>query len=159
MPKFTKVDFIEPFQRAYTFTVIALFIVLGYIILVSFGPRIETSYFPVVMDAEVMAQQVAGPDEYRLRIAFTKVRACEYRGLQWFAGHPDESFESATLRIDEETGTRPVGRNLSQWWIVALPPGTVWQFGVVEHECGFPWTTRTILGPFRVRTGADVVVP
>ena len=159
MPKFAKIDFIEPFQRAFTFTVVALCIVLGYIALISFGPRYESSYFPVLVDAEVLTQKGIAPDVYRLRVAFAKVRSCEYRDLQWYAGHPDGAFESAEVEIERPAGTRPIGRNLSQWWTVSLPPHTEWHFGVVEHECGLPWTSRTLIGPFRVRSGLDAMVP
>ena len=154
---FKKIDFIEPVQRALTFSVVALTIVVGYLGLIHFGPKIERAYFPVVKDAGIVTVERAAPDQFALKIAFTKDRACEFTTLSWYVGHPEQAF-SATEVAFSAHGTRPLGRNIAGRWLVTIPDGTDWTFGIVRHECGLPWTSESVIGPFSVRSLLDGAV-
>lgn len=121
-----------------------------YLALVSFGPGIEGKFFPVITRYELTNVRAVGDGGFSFRPAFTKARDCTYFGVTWFAQDDLGNLTRVQLgRVDAgppETG--PIGNRVGNRVVLYPPEGTVSIFALNHHECGTPWQTRTLVGPF-----------
>jgi hypothetical protein len=107
----------------------------------SVGPYLESRYFPVTRDVEVVQEHIsdAGTSFY---VRFDKVRRCDFDGLAWYDGN-------RRLWVDFEPGakraprTRPPGDQYAGPWFVEGLQGTTGSRAFVYHRCHPLWTTIT----------------
>lgn len=140
-----------------------------YLFAMSWGPYLESRYFPVTEDYEVVDyREMSGG--VGIRIRFDKVRPCDYGGMAWYSGTPFTEASRVWIVFHDQymgnANTRSLGTHTTGWWDVYLSDRDKEKpmFGVVEHECGLPWTSRTVIGPFDqgrlipvVPTSADAI--
>lgn len=123
-----------------------------YLALVSFGPGIEGRFFPVITKYELHNVRSVGDGGFSFRASFTKTRDCTYFGVTWFA--QDEFGNLTRIQLGKvDAGppmTGPTGLRLGDRVVLYPPAGTVSIFGLNHHECGTPWQTRTMVGPFPI---------
>lgn len=132
--------------------VVAFCLYLG---LVSFGPGIEGKFFPVIANYELTNIRAVSNGGFSFRPTFIKKRDCTYFGVTWFA--QDEAGNLTRLHLGRmdagppETG--PTGGRVGDRVALYPPDGTVAVFGLNHHECGTPWQTRTLVGPYPLVNG------
>lgn len=123
---------------------------------VTLGPGIEGKFFPVITDYQLMNIRAVSGDGFSFRGAFTKKRDCTYYGVTWFAQDQAGNLTRIQLGRQSEAGppiTGPVGQRIGDRVTLYPPDGTVSIFGLNHHQCGTPWQTRTMVGPFAVIDG------
>ena len=132
------------------------------------GPPFETRFFPVVRDFRV-ERAVMSDDNRNMTIwvSFVKMRRCAFVDMTWYVGRPDADFERVPLEFKDlnsgPNSTRPKGRNYAGPWLVwtsfapdiKQPIDDQWQFSVVRHNCGLPWLTETVQGPFKLPSSSQ----
>lgn len=142
------------FYRAITVLVGGLVAIGLYVLLISFGPQLEGRIFPVVdlyALVDVRAEENGG---ISFSTRFEKERDCYYYGVSWFA--PDERGDLARIQLMPLTAdptapmTGPVGPRVGRRNVLYPPAGTTQLFAVMHHACGWPWQTRTVIGPFPI---------
>lgn len=113
----------------------------------SIGAAYEGRWFPVVDHERVVEVSVVDASTISILIEVDKVRACGFLEFGWYSGNPGEAFKRATV-VDPRPATRPTGAQyLGPWTIAGMGRGSL-MFGVVRHDCGWPWATETTIGPF-----------
>ena len=132
-------------------TVITVMIILP--LTFSFGPILETKYFPVVSNLVITAvSDKTSQDGYiELYGHIDKNRTCEYQGANWYAGEPNRDFtriytKRSTEDINSPTGTRyfgPLKLGINE----SLQRYNYKIFLVAEYDCHPGWKSLSILGP------------
>lgn len=133
--------------------IIAFCLYLG---LVSVGPGIEGRFFPVITDYHLENIRTVQNGGFSFRATFTKKRDCTYFGVTWFAQDDKGALTRIQLVRQQQPGppiTGPTGKRVGERITMYPPAGTVQIFGLNHHECGTPWQTRTMVGPFAVTNG------
>lgn len=139
--------------------VIAFALYLG---LVTIGPGVEGKFFPVIADYRLENLRAVSNGGYSFRASFTKKRDCTYFGVTWFAQDPSGNLTRIQLGRSNQPGppiTGPTGQRLGDRVTLYPPAGTVSIFGLNHHECGTPWQTRTMVGPYPVIDGRPNATP
>lgn len=136
---------------------------LMYLLFLTFGPTIESKFFPVVRFEDVVQQR--NGRTIRIDTTFDKLRACEYIDSQWYVKNKSDRFidvMAATVNYHNATQgfTRPVGQNYDRDWEVTLPDAheefrSI--FMVINYKCGWPWVTQAIVGPYKLAGAKDAV--
>jgi len=119
------------------------------------GPKVETTYFPVVSKLEILSMTAGSePGTTVITTAFDKFRTCDYLGLAWYRGKQDTVFERVSVVLQRKTGdtsspNRPTGRQTSGPWIIGMPIEEIKQnsFAQLFHRCHPFWTTITEFYP------------
>lgn len=139
------------------------FIAFGfYVFLILFGPSIEGRFAPVLTDyrlENIRAKQGGG---FSFRPAFTKVRDCTYYGVTWFAQSEGGELTRIQMGRTSDPGppiTGPVGARRGERVALYPPADTKAIFALNHHECGTPWQTRTMVGPFMIFNGLPQTLP
>lgn len=133
-----------------------VFAALFYIGFVAIGPGIEGKFFPVIANYKLENLRAVANGGYSFRPSFTKKRDCTYFGVTWFAQDASGNLTRIQLGRQSQPGppiTGPTGLRVGDRVTLYPPEGTVSIFGLNHHECGTPWQTRTMVGPFPVIDG------
>lgn len=133
-----------------------------YLIFISFGPGIEGRFFPVIGNYQLDNIRSLQDGGFSFRPTFTKERDCTYFGVTWFAQDADGNLTRIQLGRQSNQGppvTGPTGKRLGERQTLFPPQGTVSIFGLNHHECGTPWQTRTMVGPFPIIDGKLMPAP
>lgn len=134
-----------------------------YLSVVVVGPTVEGKWFPVVLDYQLAAFTHEADGAVSFRPVFRKVRECTNFGSTWYA--PDEAGNFTRLqllpkdRTAEPPATGPLSARIGQPSMVYPPPGATMLMGVLSHDCGLMWQTRTALGPFSLVDGKPIKAP
>lgn len=127
-----------------------------YFAFIGWGPMIEGRFFPVIKNYELHnIRAVQNGEGFSFSPTFDKTRDCTYYGVTWFAQGESGGLGRIQLgRVNSGPPTTgPTGVRIGDRVTLYPPPGTISIFGVNHHECGMPWQTRTIVGPFEVVDG------
>lgn len=135
-----------------------------YLTIVLMGPTIEGRYFPVVENYRLIdfrpTDDGAG---VQFRASFVKVRDCAYYGVYWYAPDPEGNFVRLQVqqigRDPVPPTTGPMGPRVSMPQAIFPPAGSQSIVGVMNHDCGLVWQTRTIIGPFDLANGKPIDAP
>lgn len=133
-----------------------LFAALLYLGFVSVGPGIEGKFMPVLADYRLDAIRPLANAGFSFRPTFVKKRDCTYFGVTWFAQDETGNLTRIQLGRQSQPGppiTGPIGRRVGERVSLYPPQGTLSIFGLNHHECGTPWQTRTMVGPFPIING------
>ena len=145
------------------------FFALLYILVMHAGPQLEFASRPVVSNVSItVLEKTEETVDFLLR--FSKDRPCQATGAAWFVQTPNGT-EAVTMRFldPEPIDDRPMGWNVSRPIRVSIPRRlqAYESFGIARYNCGMPWNTTAIFGPFppfwtvtpQSRTNALVVKP
>ena len=130
-----------------------------YLLFVTVGPSIEGKLFPVIKDYQLSDINKLENGGLAFNPTFDKVRDCTYYGVTWFS--PDEKGNLSRIQT-QRTGdyttatapqTGPLGHRSGNTQIIVPPEGASQIFGIMHHDCGLLWQTRTTVGPFSLETG------
>lgn len=126
-----------------------------YLGLITFGPGLEGRFFPVIINYQLQNVRAVAEDGFSFRPIFTKVRDCTYFGVTWFAQDTEGNLTRLQLGRMEAGPpmTGPTGGRVGDRVALYPPAGTVAIFGLNHHDCGAPWQTRTLVGPFPIVDG------
>lgn len=134
-----------------------LVLIIGaYITVFNVGPYAETALWPVVKDFRVLAEHELADGRVSLdQVEFSKARNCEYIGISWYRGSRGGVFERVPVETRRRTGddsspNRPLGRQRTGPWIIALPSLEELKgnsFAELQHRCQPLWITTTRLYP------------
>lgn len=132
---------------------VAALLYIGFIVT---GPGVEGSFFPVLSDYELKNVRHVQNDGFSFRPSFTKTRDCTYFGVTWFA--QDEAGNLTRIQLGRNSNpgppiTGPTGLRIGERQTLYPPEGTTSIFALNHHECGTPWQTRTMVGPFQIING------
>lgn len=118
------------------------------------GPALETKYWPVVSKLRIISTEETPEGFIKLRVQFTKLRACEYIGLAWYVGERPDNFERVAVSVmrdphDVGSPNRPLGTQKAGPWIVAISSADFYSnsFAQLQHRCHPFWTTTTEFYP------------
>lgn len=117
-------------------------------LVLSFAGNIEGRVAPVVSDFQITRMETAGEGFTRFWGTAVRVRDCKWRGMNWYLGDGN-SDASATVRIEESTKIRRLGKFSFGPWVAAVTPDELRDktFAVAIHECHPLWSTRTRIYP------------
>ena len=117
------------------------------------GPAIETRYFPVVDKLIIDKVEFREPEMTRVWASFRKLRSCDYLGIAWFRGTPDD-FKRVPVILhrqpdDQSSPNRPVGYQHAGPWDVGMPAKDIAtnSFAILSHRCHGLWPTTTNFYP------------
>lgn len=133
-----------------------LFAAMIYLGFVTIGPGIEGKFFPVITNYKLENMRAVQNGGFSFRASFTKKRDCTYYGVTWFAQDAKGNLTRIQLARSDSPGppiTGPTGQRLGDRVTLYPPAGSLFIFGLNHHECGTPWQTRTMVGPFPVING------
>lgn len=131
-----------------------------YILVITFGPSIEGRIAPVLINYELTEVRSEENGGFSFVSRFYKQRDCSAYGTAWFAQDPQtgDLGKINARRLDDpgpiETG--PTGPRVGTRQAFYPPAGSRFIMGVANHDCGYPWQTRTPLGPFPIIDGLPV---
>ncbi|NEH72253.1 hypothetical protein [Rhizobium leguminosarum] len=118
------------------------------------GPAIETRYLPAVSKLTITSIEETSDGRTRIRVAFRKLRDCEYIGITWFVGSRPDSFERVSVVLmrdqnDTSSPNRPIGYQTAGPWIIGVPPEDLknHSFAQLVHRCHPFWPTVTDFFP------------
>ncbi len=118
------------------------------------GPAIETSYWPVVSKLEITSIEPAAGGKTKIRVAFRKLRDCDYLGISWFVGDRLSNFERVSVELmrdpsDTSSPNRPLGYQHAGPWIVGISPDELksHSFTQLQHRCHPFWNSITDFYP------------
>lgn len=102
----------------------------------------ETTYNPVsrTIGWKVLERT---PDYMVLEIEFRKIRKCEYRNMQVFAGERNGRSFDVNAEFEVEQGSRPTGAYAVQNWKLYTNEPVTNLYADVIHKCHFFWDTRS----------------
>lgn len=132
---------------------VAALLYLGFVVV---GPGIEGRFYPVITDYRLENIRTVQNGGFSFRPTFIKKRDCTYYGVTWFAEDDAGALVRIQLGRQAQPGpplTGPTGARLGDRVTLYPPEGTVSVFGLNHHECGTPWQTRTMVGPFPIING------
>lgn len=132
-------------------------VVALYLLVVGVGPAVEAKMFPVITGYHLAQPRHTSTGGITFYPEFEKTRDCTYYGINWFA--PDErgnliriqSRRAEGPQVAPETG--PVGQRRGERQYILPPAGTEQFYGIMHHQCGPLWQTRTQVGPFSMKDG------
>lgn len=127
-----------------------------YFAFIIWGPAVEGRFSPVITNYELHnVRSVQNGAGFSFQPTFEKTRDCTYYGVTWFA--QDENGRLMRVQLGRVNAgppvTGPTGDRLGDRVTLFPPEGSVAIFGINHHECGLPWQTRTIVGPFEIIDG------
>lgn len=127
-----------------------------YLGLVTFGPGLEGRFFPVITNYQLENIRLINGGGFSFRPSFVKARDCTYFGVTWFA--EDDTGDLTRIQLGKQSDpsppiTGPVGQRTGERQTLFPPEGTVSIWALNHHQCGTPWQTRTMVGPFVVEGG------
>lgn len=147
---------LEAASKAWRVLVVGFVTCCMYLAVITWGPGIEGRFAPVITDYQLENIRLIQGGGFSFRPKFIKKRDCTYYGVTWFA----ESGEGDLTRIqlgrqsDESPPlTGPVGRRTGDRQTLYPPEGTISIWALNHHQCGTPWQTRTMVGPFLMDAG------
>lgn len=142
---------IEPL-RIFFSVVIGLVVVWSALLMWSIAPDIEAKLSPVFGDAALYEQRPQSDGSIQFRFKIDRLKNCQRIESHWYEILPDGEFALSEVKPIGTPGLpRPLGWNISLW-NVAPAPG-VYSLRV-DHNCGWPWITRTTAGPFVIGEAA-----
>lgn len=113
------------------------------------APSIEAIFFPAVRIVDIQTQRITvdGKQFIEVRGTMNKLRShCKIEDLYAMGGEP---LRLLHLDRTEDSGkliNRPAGLQAFGPWIIDAPSLNPSPFAVhVQHSCGMPWRTLTIL--------------
>lgn len=123
---------------------------------ITVGPGLDGWANPVISDYRIEGvrslQNGAG---FSFRASFVKRRDCTYYGVTWFG--MDNAGNLTRIQLGRSDAgpplTGPTGKRMGDRLTLYPPHGTTSIFGLNQHDCGWPWQTRTIVGPFTLDHG------
>lgn len=117
------------------------------------APWVERTYFPVLADVRLV-DAIAGPATLTFRLAGRKLRDCFRERTDWLAGDPALGG-GAPLRSTSPHLPVPLppGDFVTGEWSLSMPHGVALIYGRVRYDCGWPWTTIQIIGPYTTPGG------
>lgn len=118
----------------------------------TYGPRLEERVWPITVGTTIIDKMRTADGGLIFRMTYMKERNCTLAGITWLGVEPDGVYSFAAV-TDPAGGpaialTRPVGRNVSRPYKLFLTPTAKGFVMALSYRCGFPWTTRQVLGPF-----------
>jgi hypothetical protein len=127
---------------------IGIFLVLGY----SIGPRIDQWLFPVINDMQLVGRAVSPDGALTFQMTYVKKRNCMLIGTVFVGVEPD-GVRSYAMVLGADGAlptfaTRPVGRNLSRPYQLFLTTTAEALELHLSYDCGLPWPTRQVVGPY-----------
>ena len=146
-----KVDFL---LRIFTAVCVAIAFFATLYTVWMIGPSIETRFRPVVSKLQILYLEPTDDGRTKMRVAFRKLRDCEYVGIAWYMGDRPREFERVSVvlqRDPTDTGSpnRPMGYQKAGPWIIGMPPDALKSssFARLSHRCHPFWTTITEFYP------------
>lgn len=128
-----------------------------YLAIIILGPTIEGRYWPVIDNYHLEDVRPEDKGGVSFVPVFTKERDCTYFGVSWFAPNPDGNLVRVQVApLDEDATaprTGPMGKREGRRQVIYPPEGTTALLGVMSHDCGLIWQTRTPVGPFLMVDG------
>ncbi|ATG47584.1 hypothetical protein CEW89_08355 [Celeribacter ethanolicus] len=88
---------------------ILMMIVPALVLFWVFAPKLETAYFPVVTEAELVAIEDAGDGWSRLEVRAEKLRECDWRAVEWHLGTRDGSSVPVRAYFEDAPQMREIG--------------------------------------------------
>ena len=119
------------------------------LVMLYFGPQIESRLYPVTAHVVIEKHEVVSPTKTRIWVSFKKERDCKFLALSWYLGNRDDRFSRSWLKFedddDDSAPTRPPGKQLAGPWIVGVPVDDLLKnsFADARHQCHPLWETRT----------------
>lgn len=122
---------------------------------ITWGPVIEGRIDPVIKNYKLENLRTLQNGGFSFRPTFEKPRNCTYLGVSWFAQDAAGVISRIQLGRNDPGPpvTGPTGKRLGDRVALYPPEGTVQIWGFNQHECGWPWQTKTLVGPFLVTNG------
>lgn len=106
---------------------------------------VDTQVFPVISDATQIVLNEGPPTETHLQFVYNKNRNCQYLNIFFFVNG------AAIRQIDRIDNApivqRPVGKNRSRTFILAIPRDVFIEHGIIqlEHRCHGLWTHKKLI--------------
>jgi hypothetical protein len=122
-------------------------------VLITLGPVMEARLAPVISGFRLLSVSISPDNVATFRAVYGKSRDCDYRGMAWFKLDDEGRAEPVEVRaLPPSSDPRPLGQNVSTQWTLTLEPQprVTRLFAVVQHSCGFPWQSRSPVGPITV---------
>jgi hypothetical protein len=123
-------------------------VALGLMVAFVFGANLETRWLRVVTSAEAVNPVRLEDGRSRFLLLATKERlGCELVGLSWYAVYDDGTLGQVPVETARGGDLPPVGR-FRDPLTVTIPPAASGHAGYYLFDCGMPWTTYALVGPF-----------
>lgn len=126
---------------AFSFLTAMVVIPLAY----SVGPKIESYFFPVVENVNVISTGVT-PRGLKIMLTYDKVRDCEWFGVTWQRGPVRYVVDFMDERFLVPR-SRPVGSHQVGPWLLIGAPGLEGSTAHIWHRCHGLWLTHDVLYP------------
>lgn len=109
------------------------------------GPTIERWAWSPVHNYRMLESRMEEDGSVQFRFMWERTRECRTVSVTWFR-YGDGFYAPAMITPlpGEVARNRPIGLNLSIWWVASGPGTYALQ---TTFDCGFPWTTAP--EPFR----------
>lgn len=128
----------------------AFFIVI--LVLFAVAPGLETKWYPIVTNEKLIDQRFDTDGTTTLfTYSFDKRRKCAVKEVRWYLQDGDV-IAPVNIFSKLPVFSRPISNNLTVTWSLAggsKLPGTY--FLSVDYDCGLPWVTHQIIGPFDLK--------
>lgn len=128
--------------------------------LLYFGPVLDRN-FPVVTNTEIHKIKEISNKEVEIWVTFDKRRNCEFLGLSWYIGDPNDGFSKTWLIFlddgKDSEPTRPAGKQIAGPWLIGISRDNLFlkSFALATHQCNPLWKTRTIFYQSKDRAKID----
>ncbi len=138
-------------QRLLNFGLTTTAVAILLIAFFTFGPWIETKWFPVYSKFKIVSIERAEESKSKVVFKFTKLRQCEPQGAAWFFGEPGSAFRQLRVEIQNPnpTASRPLGTQLTFPYVIDATVEQVANatFAEIYNRCHPFWLTRSEIFP------------
>jgi hypothetical protein len=129
-----------------------IMLLLGFFAVVTIGPKIETHFFPVYSQFQILKIKETEDGGTEVVFRYTKLRSCKPAGIMWFIGEPGGAYRQIDLvsnRPPLTTVNRPLGENTSVPYKVDVAPAVLINrgFANIYSNCHPFWVTQSSIYP------------
>ncbi len=111
------------------------------------GPAVEEKYFPIMAGVVEEHHSLEADGWQGFQFRFHKLRDCRSLSSDWFYVDPNGRIGIADFRAAQYSH-HPVGEGLSPDLEIRMPKTAKQFYGIVTYDCGWPWFSHLMLGPF-----------
>lgn len=129
-------------------------VLLGLLLLLAMqsAKYVESRFFPVMRGTEITGLEAVGTIDRpltRVSLSSTKIRDCDWIGIEWYLGEVDGRAARVPARFEDKPQIRDKGFHKWDSLMIGLPEGFIidGSYGMVTHRCHGGWTTTTVFYP------------
>lgn len=127
-------------------------ILLSLATVVTLGPRIESRFFPVYTQFEILKIEETASGGTQVVFRYEKLRNCKPAGVNWFIGEPGGAYrqvEMLSQRPPLAAVNRPLGENTTVPYTIDVAPAVLINrgFATIYNNCHPFWLTQSSIYP------------